>query len=307
MGSIMGPPLEDGFVVLRFLVLVEADVLRLARLSVEAVEACGGRVFRAAAVLNDSLPLIRAARTGAGGLLEVRLVAAAQGLFLCWAEQSFLLSECPERSQTQICAIAARLREESESQDPDVLLERSREAARLAAAQAEALESLEYRLAEKRRALEVVTLQADTDPLTGLLNRRAYDVHLDQALVRAATASTPLSLLFLDIDHFKAVNDSEGHAGGDRALRHVADVLRVSVRGDDLAFRTGGDEFAVIVTAPLEIARDIATRILAALEGGVSVGMTSFRRDDTGSSLAVRADQALYRAKNKGRGQVVSV
>ncbi len=155
--------------------------------------------------------------------------------------------------------------------------------------------------------------QALTDALTGLPNRR----HLDQALA-AADPNTEIALIRLDLDRFKQVNDILGHAAGDFVLRHVAGILRNTVRPEDLPARVGGDEF-VILCAPgttQEIGRDIAQRLLDEVlkpltyEGkrcvfGASFGVAATVPGETHTDeLLQAADTALYRAKSKGRGMV---
>lgn len=299
-------PRQPGFVVVRLWILVEADLVRLARLALDATRACGGNAFRAAKTVSAVLARMREARVTAGGALEVRLIAEEQQLYLDFGEQRHTLSEIRAMEGDRLTGLAARLRDESESRDAELLWQQNREAARIAAAQAEALEALEKSLLEKRQALAEATLQADTDPLTGLCNRRAYDARLDQAVAKARLGARPLALLFLDLDHFKDINDSEGHGAGDRHLQHVGAVLRAALADpSDSACRTGGDEFAVIMAAPLEQALEVAQGVIKALDAAVSIGLSLYRQGDTVSALAARADQALYRAKDAGRGRVM--
>ncbi|SCX58165.1 diguanylate cyclase (GGDEF) domain-containing protein [Klenkia marina] len=156
---------------------------------------------------------------------------------------------------------------------------------------------------------------ARTDPLTGLGNRR----RLAEATVGLLRGDGPLSVLFLDLDGFKAVNDGRGHAIGDALLVEVADRLRAGVRSDDLVVRLGGDEFAVLVPGPASHAAEVAHRLQAAVRfpvqlGGrpvsvtTSVGIagtgTAGRRD---ADLLLRnADLAMYQAKAAGRDKVVT-
>ncbi len=300
------PSRAPGFVIVRLWILVEADLLRLARLALDATRACGGNVFRAAENVSAVLARMREARVTAGGALEVRLMAGEQQLHLDFAEQCHVVSEMQAVESDHLTRLAARLRDESESRDAELLWQRNREAARIAAAQAEALEALEKSLLEKRQALAAATLQADTDPLTGLCNRRAYDARLDQAVAQADSSARPLSLLLLDLDHFKDINDSGGHGAGDRHLQHVGAVLRAVVSDPgDSACRTGGDEFALIMAASLGQALEVAQGVIRALDAGVSIGISLYRQGDTAQTLAGRADQALYRAKDAGRGRVM--
>ncbi|HQT60483.1 MAG TPA: EAL domain-containing protein [Acidiphilium sp.] len=148
------------------------------------------------------------------------------------------------------------------------------------------------------------------DPLTELLNRAAFGVLADQALATAGAA-----MLYLDLDQFKAVNDSYGHALGDSLLRAVAGRLRGAIRDTDIAARLGGDEFAVLLPGGSRLdATSMADRIIERLsppygldgmtvEIGVSIGIALAPEDaDTSDALLRNADLALYRAKQRGRG-----
>ena len=156
-----------------------------------------------------------------------------------------------------------------------------------------------------------------TDPLTGLANRRELERRLEQELERAARHGVPLSLLLIDVDHLKEINDRGGHRAGDRALGEVADAMRRSARSVDTPARVGGDEFAIL--APTTSARDavpLAARVQAALRArnaagsdpiSVSIGIADL---DSAAELGAdrdlfeAADRALYRAKTSGRDRV---
>jgi diguanylate cyclase (GGDEF)-like protein len=158
---------------------------------------------------------------------------------------------------------------------------------------------------------------AKTDHLTGLLNRRAFlETALDLSARRGARGE-PVTMMMLDLDHFKSINDSFGHAMGDEVLRTFAEVARSSMRANDIIGRLGGEEFAVIVAEPMELATRIAERLRAAFEeagvtvGGHAIGATvsigaasSFEPLADLSPLLARADAALYRAKHDGRNRV---
>lgn len=160
---------------------------------------------------------------------------------------------------------------------------------------------------------------ATTDQLTGLPNRRALDAQLAEELRRARRDGSPLALLMVDIDHFKQVNDTHGHAAGDAALRVVADRITAELRRPgDFAGRFGGEEFVVILPAtPVEGARMRAERIRSLMEASpigtdgadmrltVSVGIALSSPADSASELLTRADAALYAAKRGGRNRVV--
>ncbi len=160
--------------------------------------------------------------------------------------------------------------------------------------------------------------RATHDPLTGLANRTLFTERLRETFTQSAHLSTPAVLIAIDLDRFKAVNDSGGHAAGDAVLRRVADVLRTHVRTADTVARLGGDEFAMILpNCPMEaavtIAGDLARELnpLAAdwdgsrYEIGASLGIAS-RRDDMrdATDWLATADEACYIAKRDGRGRV---
>ena len=162
---------------------------------------------------------------------------------------------------------------------------------------------------------------AITDGLTGLHNRRYLDSHLQTLLERAASRQRPLSLLISDIDRFKRINDTHGHAAGDDVLREFARRLRKNVRGIDLACRYGGEEFVVVMPDTEQaVAERVAERIrqeiemlpfgpegAAALDVTVSIGVASISpAADTLEALLKRADGALYEAKKSGRNRVVA-
>jgi diguanylate cyclase (GGDEF)-like protein len=160
---------------------------------------------------------------------------------------------------------------------------------------------------------------ANTDPLTGLLSRRAFMESARELCAMQAKRGQPVTLLMFDLDHFKAINDRFGHAMGDEALRVFARVVHMSTRGSDIFGRIGGEEFAAIVAEPMETASRIAERIRSSFEsageiiseqrigGTVSVGAaTPFAPADQLDVLLARADAALYRAKRDGRNRMRS-
>ncbi len=157
--------------------------------------------------------------------------------------------------------------------------------------------------------------QALTDGLTGCFNRRSFDLQLERDLHVATRMRQPLSLIMIDIDHFKRINDRAGHETGDIALRMLADALRVELRAMDTAVRFGGDEFAVILPqADLEGALIVAERLRARIAeiqvpgyGSMtaSIGLASFPvHASSRDKLVVAADRALYNSKNFGRNCV---
>jgi two-component system cell cycle response regulator len=163
---------------------------------------------------------------------------------------------------------------------------------------------------------------AVTDPLTGLFNRRYMESHVGTLVDRAAARGKSLSVLILDIDYFKSINDSHGHDAGDDVLREFSDRLRASIRGIDLACRYGGEEFVVVMPdTDLGVAAVVAERIRRriagehfpiergsrAIEVTISIGIAArLGPEDGAQQMLKRADEALYRAKRDGRNRVVA-
>ncbi len=159
---------------------------------------------------------------------------------------------------------------------------------------------------------------AVTDPLTGLRNRRYMDAHLRRMIDQARDGGAPLSMLAFDLDKFKRINDTHGHAAGDAILEEFARRLTRNTRGVDLVARIGGEEFVVAMPeATLQDAQAAAERVRAAVEAPgfdfetaclsvtVSVGVATLRPSDDGPTLLARADSALFIAKSAGRNRVI--
>jgi len=175
-----------------------------------------------------------------------------------------------------------------------------------------ALSTIGFLVAWREEAERELRVQASTDGLTGLLNRQAFAERAADVIAAAQRYGEPLALLMIDIDHFKRINDTRGHAAGDEALRTVARALRASARRGDLVSRHGGEEFCVLMThagAAEAVAFDVRLRERLAREPGsapgLSAGAATLLADDTLDRLVHRADQALYRAKGEGRGRLV--
>lgn len=183
--------------------------------------------------------------------------------------------------------------------------------------------SLRKELSEKNRELAV---DANTDPLTGVPNRRAFEAFRKTALEQTRLKTQPISVLMLDLDKFKAVNDTYGHAAGDQVLQEVTRRWSKQIRASDILARLGGEEFTVLLPqttmAQAELVaekfRDVISRAPITLDLGdgkqialdvtVSIGLASTDRitDDAGlDALMSQADDALYQAKHQGRNQVV--
>ncbi len=155
---------------------------------------------------------------------------------------------------------------------------------------------------------------ATLDPLTGVGNRRAFLAKLSEVIAHFERTSMPSSLVLLDIDHFKRINDLHGHAAGDEILRRIAHRIESRVRLTDGLFRIGGEEFVVIAAGePLDGARQLAEQLRETVETNepvpgipvtVSIGVAEIRRDESHEDWLDRADEAMYSAKRSGRNMV---
>jgi len=177
---------------------------------------------------------------------------------------------------------------------------------------------VEIRDVSHRKALELQLLQlATTDPLTGALNRRAFEERAAQELQRARRQDSPLCLALLDLDHFKQINDQHGHQAGDEVLRQFSRLCQQQARRTDLFARYGGEEFIFLLPdTDAHSARHLLERLRLALTdleittpGGplrvsVSIGLASVRANDDLYRLQGVADAALYRAKQGGRNRI---
>jgi two-component system cell cycle response regulator len=163
---------------------------------------------------------------------------------------------------------------------------------------------------------------AVTDPLTGLYNRRYMSVHVGAMVDAAADRGKTVSVLALDVDHFKAVNDTYGHDAGDEVLKELARRIKANIRNIDLACRTGGEEFVIALPeTDAEVAYKVAERLRRAVGGKpfnagpeagnltvtVSIGVAELENAaESLDDIVKRADEALYRAKREGRNRVIS-
>ena len=159
---------------------------------------------------------------------------------------------------------------------------------------------------------------ASRDALTNLLNRREMERVLKVAVMHAQENRTPLSVILMDIDHFKGVNDTYGHDMGDKVILTVADAISHTIRGSDAGCRWGGDEFFIILEgAPLPVAGRVGERIRRTVESAkmpfdrsvtVSIGVAAFDPErDNELQLFKNADEALYQAKKAGRNAVYAL
>ena len=173
-------------------------------------------------------------------------------------------------------------------------------------------------MTERERLFREVERLSTTDPLTGLANRRHFDATAQLEVLRARRHGRPLSAVMLDIDHFKSVNDTHGHAAGDRVLVALAGLCNALSRRTDLKARLGGEEFCLLLPETSSAsAHQLAERIRAQFQGlpfevsgrafhvTASLGVAGYLGDEPPDSLIARADHALYVAKGSGRNRVV--
>ncbi len=194
------------------------------------------------------------------------------------------------------------------------MVERTARAEAELKARSKAMSQLRGRLAQSQK-------EAMSDALTDLPNRRAFDLQLAQAIEAAHLAKHPLSVAFCDIDHFKRVNDTHGHATGDRVIRHVAQILKSCAGAKAHVARHGGEEYAMLfeglgpvpscdllnqararLDAKRLIARDTGKPIGAVT---ISCGVATIQPGETATGLLGRADQAMHEAKNAGRDRII--
>lgn len=172
-----------------------------------------------------------------------------------------------------------------------------------------------------QQSLEAIRAESLTDPLTGLGNRKYFDRMIGMAVQSALASGEPLSLLLLDIDHFKSFNDSYGHLTGDQVLRLVGLSLKQTIKGQDITARYGGEEFAVVLpntalrqalTVADHIRRAVMAKELKKKSTGeilgrvtISVGVSLLKQGDDTDAVIERADACLYAAKRNGRNRVI--
>jgi diguanylate cyclase (GGDEF)-like protein len=173
-------------------------------------------------------------------------------------------------------------------------------------------------VSELRGLTQKMSYQATHDPLTGLINRREFERRLDEAMDSAHSEEAVHMMFYMDLDRFKAVNDTCGHLAGDKMLREVAGLIKTEVRDSDFVGRLGGDEFGtLLIGCPIEKARQIASDICNAVADyrfvwkdkifniGISIGLVEISHaSGTLQDLMSAADSACYMAKQQGRGQV---
>lgn len=226
------------------------------------------------------------------------------------------------RQATDLNALKQLVRTHVDALLKDMERHRSTEQERFDTAQAdmralsERLQQLEGEAGSLRTRLRNERVQAQTDPLTGIPNRLAYEERLKQEIARWKRFSTPLVLLIWDVDHFKDVNDNFGHKAGDKVLRTITRSLADSIRETDFIARYGGEEFVHLMTgSSLADCLKVADKLRAMIESTgfhfrdravtvtASCGVAEFRDADSAETWFERADRALYQAKKAGRNR----
>ncbi|MCW8929485.1 MAG: GGDEF domain-containing protein [Gammaproteobacteria bacterium] len=300
---------------------VEPDKQRFIQFVMKCLEMLNVSPFVGAAKLPAMLENISKTQGSEAEYSNLQLVLQANKLYLGTCDRvqnsslnctqdEFLLSLSEQPSEERIEEIREMLRLESEVSDPE-LLRQHNESIRLemnAAKEraAQELLQLEQKLDAKRSQLQESIRAAEIDSLTQIYNRGAYDRRLEDGVKYCQRQGNPLSLIMLDLDYFKEVNDNLGHQAGDEVLKNMAKFMTQFTRKDvDHVCRMGGDEFAVICFAETEFAHRSAEKILQSMDNKVSIGIALLRADDTVESLISRTDEALYEAKERGRGQIV--
>lgn len=174
---------------------------------------------------------------------------------------------------------------------------------------------LEKEVTRRKEAEQKALNLAHTDQLTGIMNRHGAEPVIDQEIARCHRYGTPVVMMILDVDHFKRINDTEGHKVGDDALRWLSRTLEGAMRSQDLLVRWGGEEFLILLPqTPLSDAEELAERYRFLIEAGsakavtaftISIGVAELHAGETFSHWYQRSDLALYQAKNSGRNRVV--
>ena len=242
------------------------------------------------------------------------------------AEIKQLLAAAIADERTQIEALNHASAHIQDGRDSEQIIEELKAKLSATMARTVALEErfieTENELGAIRGGLQTAERLSKTDALTGLANRHSWEEHLQLATILAVETGQSLSVLLLDIDHFKRFNDEYGHQTGDQALRLVAKVLRDCVRDVDLAARYGGEELiAILRGANLDTCRAVAERIRSHISDArlirrstgeeissitVSMGVAQYRPGESPEALVERCDRALYQAKRSGRNRTVS-
>lgn len=303
---------------LRSNLAIEPDLQNFIQFVLTAVSRLGGNAFAASLAALEMAQALRTAGAATGYPLPASLKLERRALLVAWGEnghqqQIAAFSEAPDPAAVE--QLHQYLQQSTAVSDPAQLLRRNAEMERFLnetrARTEQEIEAMQAALEKRQEALSASIRQAETDALTGLLNRRAYDEKLAHAFSRTRRQKTEaLSLLLFDLDYFKQVNDEFGHQFGDAYLNKMACAMRAAIREEvDMAFRFGGDEFAIVQFCDETIACRTAMAVLAEMGGKVSIGVATLKPSQAGeidlADFIKQADDALYEAKRAGRGRVV--
>jgi two-component system, cell cycle response regulator len=296
---------------------IEPDLQNFIGFALSAVKTLRGNAFSATLGMLNVLDKLRMAGAGTGYPLPVKLVLSDSRLVVEWGEgeQALLGVLDAEPEQDEVEKLRRHLQQSTEMEDPSLLLRRNEEMTRFLNETRERtereLEEMQQTLAKRQEELWDSVRKAETDALTGLLNRRAYDERLAQSFNRTLRQQGEvMSLILFDLDYFKQINDEFGHQYGDEYLKKMGQAMLAAIRQEvDMAFRFGGDEFATLIFADAEIAQQRAQKVLAGMNNKVSIGIASVSAekpcDSNLEKFIHRADDALYEAKRAGRGRIV--
>ncbi len=300
---------------LRFTVAVEPDLQDLLGFLMECARRLRGNTFQASLAGIELSRRLRADGACRGQPVSIVLQLQDDRLQVRWSDHTLAVTRAQAIEPTTVDLLRDHLRKATEAVDPEILIQRNEAMARHLQETRERTErelaELQVKLLTRQAELQASIRDAETDPLTGLPNRRAFDLRLDQAFRHTMRQRTsPLSLLLLDLDHFKNINDQHGHLYGDNYLNRMAQVLRSVIREDvDDAFRFGGDEFAMMIYADYRTACSKARQVLQQMDGQVSIGIATIdQHTPEGTRLEDfihQADVSLYAAKDRGRGRAV--
>jgi diguanylate cyclase (GGDEF)-like protein len=293
-----------------------------------ALDGCVPFDLGAAVMLEQHLDLYVATREGAAPLVNDRLVAAIREMLAASIPVSFADTDVVVRSESALPARAGDGDSLAHSTSAIIRIHRRpagmimlfRGSEPFAVSEQQIVEifaaQVAMLLAQFSARAEIRGL-ADTDDLTGIGNKRSLRRHLTQEVERARVYNLPLSMLMIDVDDFKAINDRHGHTIGDVVLSELCGAIRERLRPPDIFTRFGGDEFAVILPhTDLAGARAVAERVLERVrlmaipadEGddircAVSIGIAAFEGSDSAGELLRRADERLYQSKRAGKNR----
>ena len=300
---------------LRLNLAIEPDLQNFVCFLMESVRRLKGNAFQASLASLELNQRLRTAGACCGQPFTVTVLLHNNWLRVHWGENEHAVAKTGAVEQSAIDQLRDYLRKATESVDPEILAQRNKAMELHLHETRERTErelaELQVKLLKRQAELQISIRQAETDPLTMLPNRRAFDEKLDQAFRHTMRQrNAPLSLVMLDLDYFKNINDQHGHLFGDAYLNKMAHILRSVIREDvDCAFRFGGDEFAMMIYSDHRTACDKARQVLQQMDGKVSIGIATIDHDTPkGISLEDfihKADSALYEAKSRGRGRAV--